>query len=65
MAENIINSKGLTEKALESAETFAVPEKVDAGAADKFGSLLSGDADGQHVIAFLFRKARIELNLTP
>ncbi|WP_422134877.1 EscI/YscI/HrpB family type III secretion system inner rod protein [Endozoicomonas sp. ALD040] len=50
MAENIINSKGLTEKALESAETFAVPEKVDAGAADKFGNLLSGDADGQQAI---------------
>ena len=43
MAENIISSEGLTEKALESAETFATPEEADAAAAEKFGSLLSGE----------------------
>ena len=44
MAENIINSGGLTEKALESAETFAVPEEADPEAAKRFGSLLTGES---------------------
>jgi type III secretion system YscI/HrpB-like protein len=47
MAENIINSEGLTEKALQSAETFATPEEAEAGAAEKFGSLLSGEGKDQ------------------
>ena len=43
MAENIINSDGLADKALEAAETNLTPEAADAEAAEKFGSLLSGD----------------------
>ncbi len=43
MAENIINSDGLAEKALEAAETSLTPEAADAEAAEKFGSLLAGD----------------------
>ena len=43
MAENIINSEGLTEKALESAEDFASPEQADPEAAKRFGSLLNGE----------------------
>ncbi|MGI9275655.1 MAG: EscI/YscI/HrpB family type III secretion system inner rod protein [Endozoicomonas sp.] len=45
MAENIINSEGLTEKALESAEDFAVPEQADPEAAKRFGSLLAGEGE--------------------
>ncbi|MRI32162.1 hypothetical protein EOPP23_04020 [Endozoicomonas sp. OPT23] len=43
MAENIINSDGLADKALEAAETNLTPEAADAEAAEKFGSLLAGE----------------------
>ena len=43
MADKITNSSELAEKALEALEPKASPDQADAGAAERFGELLSQD----------------------
>lgn len=55
MADKITNSSELAEKALEALEPTASPDQADAGAAERFGELLSQDpgknATGQGAFA--------------
>ena len=51
MAENITNSSQIAEKALESLEPTAAPEEAEAGAAERFGELMSGQNQGKDAFA--------------